>query len=70
MYWLVLISGWAFALSITSGLSQFLESGIFEFEGCCRWFAKRFLHPDFVEPYDFIFIWDEDLDLRHFNAER
>jgi len=32
------------------------------------WYAKRFLHPDVVEPYEYIFIWDEDLDLTHFNA--
>ncbi|CAI9775328.1 unnamed protein product [Fraxinus pennsylvanica] len=33
------------------------------------WFAKRFLHPDIVAPYDFIFIWDEDLGVEHFVAE-
>ncbi|XP_078447204.1 uncharacterized protein LOC144716063 isoform X2 [Wolffia australiana] len=33
------------------------------------WYAKRFLHPDIVAPYDYIFIWDEDLDVEHFNAE-
>lgn len=33
------------------------------------WFAKRFLHPDVVEPFEYIFIWDEDLDVEHFNAE-
>jgi len=26
------------------------------------WFAKRFLHPDVVNSYEHIFIWDEDLD--------
>ena len=30
----------------------------------------RFLHPDVVEAYDYIFIWDEDLDAEHFNAEK
>jgi len=34
------------------------------------WYAKRFLHPDVVEAYDYIFIWDEDLDVEHFNAEK
>ena len=34
-----------------------------------RWYAKRFLHPDIVAPYDYIFIWDEDLAVDHFNAE-
>ncbi|KAB2023057.1 hypothetical protein ES319_D07G255300v1 [Gossypium barbadense] len=29
----------------------------------------RFLHPDIVAPYDYIFIWDEDLGVEHFNAE-
>ncbi|KAI3787258.1 hypothetical protein L1987_41602 [Smallanthus sonchifolius] len=33
------------------------------------WYAKRFLHPDIVAPYDFIFIWDEDLGVDHFDAE-
>ncbi|CAM8950408.1 unnamed protein product [Rhodiola kirilowii] len=33
------------------------------------WFAKRFLHPDIVAPYDYIFIWDEDLGLEHFDGE-
>lgn len=37
---------------------------------CCkRWYAKRFLHPDIVAPYDYIFIWDEDLGVEHFDAE-
>ncbi|KAH9559610.1 hypothetical protein CY35_06G068800 [Sphagnum magellanicum] len=34
------------------------------------WYAKRFLHPDVVQPYEYIFIWDEDLDLEHFSAEK
>ncbi|KAL2519610.1 Protein of unknown function (DUF707) [Abeliophyllum distichum] len=33
------------------------------------WYAKRFLHPDIVAPYDYVFIWDEDLGVDHFNAE-
>ncbi|CAM8984168.1 unnamed protein product [Rhodiola kirilowii] len=33
------------------------------------WYAKRFLHPDIVSPYEYIFIWDEDLGVEHFNAE-
>ncbi|WJZ82469.1 hypothetical protein VitviT2T_002228 [Vitis vinifera] len=33
------------------------------------WYAKRFLHPNIVAQYDYIFIWDEDLDVEHFNAE-
>jgi len=33
------------------------------------WYAKRFLHPDIVARYDYIFIWDEDLGVNHFNAE-
>ncbi|KAF3613712.1 putative SAGA-associated factor 29 -like protein isoform X1, partial [Capsicum annuum] len=33
------------------------------------WYAKRFLHPDIVAPYDYIFIWDEDLGLGNFDAE-
>ncbi|KAK9707451.1 hypothetical protein RND81_07G198300 [Saponaria officinalis] len=34
------------------------------------WFAKRFLHPDIVAAYDYIFIWDEDLGVDHFDAEK
>ncbi|XP_072052572.1 uncharacterized protein [Arachis hypogaea] len=33
------------------------------------WYAKRFLHPHIVAPYEYIFIWDEDLGLEHFDAE-
>uniref|UniRef100_A0A7C8ZQP7 Uncharacterized protein n=2 Tax=Opuntia streptacantha TaxID=393608 RepID=A0A7C8ZQP7_OPUST len=33
------------------------------------WYAKRFLHPDVVAAYEYIFIWDEDLGVEHFNAE-
>ncbi|KAI3847479.1 hypothetical protein MKX03_011749 [Papaver bracteatum] len=33
------------------------------------WYAKRFLHPDIVAQYDYIFIWDEDLGVENFNAE-
>lgn len=33
------------------------------------WYAKRFLHPDIVATYDYIFIWDEDLGVEHFDAE-
>ncbi|KAF5959131.1 hypothetical protein HYC85_000340 [Camellia sinensis] len=31
------------------------------------WYAKRFLQPDIVVAYDYIFIWDEDLGVEHFN---
>ncbi|KAG6432814.1 hypothetical protein SASPL_104401 [Salvia splendens] len=34
------------------------------------WYAKRFLHPDVVSAYDYIFIWDEDLGVEHFNADK
>ncbi|EPS63684.1 hypothetical protein M569_11100, partial [Genlisea aurea] len=34
------------------------------------WYAKRFLHPDIVAAYDYIFIWDEDLGVEHFNADK
>jgi len=34
-----------------------------------RWYAKRFLHPDIVAPYEYIFMWDEDLGVENFNAE-
>lgn len=34
-----------------------------------RWYAKRFLHPNIVAAYDYIFMWDEDLGVEHFDAE-
>lgn len=33
------------------------------------WFAKRFLHPDIIAEYDYIFLWDEDLGVENFNPE-
>ncbi|XP_010528098.1 PREDICTED: uncharacterized protein LOC104805281 [Tarenaya hassleriana] len=34
------------------------------------WYAKRFLHPDIVASYDYIFIWDEDLGVENFDSEK
>ncbi|XP_075513727.1 uncharacterized protein LOC142548949 isoform X1 [Primulina tabacum] len=34
------------------------------------WFAKRFLHPDVVFIYDYIFLWDEDLGVENFEPGR
>ncbi|XP_019066661.1 uncharacterized protein [Solanum lycopersicum] len=34
------------------------------------WFAKRFLHPDIVAEYSYIFLWDEDLGVEKFNLNR
>ncbi|KMS96996.1 hypothetical protein BVRB_7g179450, partial [Beta vulgaris subsp. vulgaris] len=34
------------------------------------WYAKRFMHPNVVAAYDYIFIWDEDLGVEHFDAEK
>ncbi|CAA0813270.1 Protein of unknown function (DUF707 [Striga hermonthica] len=34
------------------------------------WYAKRFLHPDVVAAYEYIFIWDEDLGVEHFDAQK
>lgn len=35
-----------------------------------RWFAKRFLHPDIVAEYEYIFLWDEDLGVEKFHPRR
>lgn len=46
---------------------------ILTFSECCennRWFAKRFLHPDIVAEYSYIFLWDEDLGVEKFNPNR
>lgn len=34
------------------------------------WFAKRFLHPDIVTEYGYIFVWDEDLGVDNFDPDR
>ncbi|XP_021663721.2 uncharacterized protein LOC110652437 [Hevea brasiliensis] len=34
------------------------------------WFAKRFLHPDIVSEYSFIFLWDEDIGVDNFDPGR
>ncbi|KAI3514755.1 hypothetical protein L1887_13437 [Cichorium endivia] len=34
------------------------------------WFAKRFMHPDVVSEYAYIFLWDEDLGVQNFDAGR
>ncbi|KAK9673463.1 hypothetical protein RND81_12G169200 [Saponaria officinalis] len=34
------------------------------------WFAKRFLHPDVVAAYDYVFLWDEDLGVENFHPAR
>ncbi|KAL6575160.1 hypothetical protein OROMI_012445 [Orobanche minor] len=34
------------------------------------WFAKRFLHPNVVAQYAYIFLWDEDLGVENFHAGR
>ncbi|OEL27107.1 hypothetical protein BAE44_0011873, partial [Dichanthelium oligosanthes] len=34
------------------------------------WFAKRFLHPAVVSKYQYIFLWDEDLEVDNFNPRR
>ncbi|XP_076891404.1 uncharacterized protein LOC143542778 [Bidens hawaiensis] len=34
------------------------------------WFAKRFLHPDVVSEYAYIFLWDEDIGVQNFDAGR
>lgn len=34
------------------------------------WFAKRFLHPDVVAEYDYVFLWDEDVEVDAFDPAR
>uniref|UniRef100_A0A7C8YYX4 Uncharacterized protein n=2 Tax=Opuntia streptacantha TaxID=393608 RepID=A0A7C8YYX4_OPUST len=34
------------------------------------WFAKRFLHPDIVAGYEYVFLWDEDIGVEHFDPLR
>ncbi|KAL6639180.1 hypothetical protein ACP70R_022910 [Stipagrostis hirtigluma subsp. patula] len=34
------------------------------------WFAKRFLHPDVVADYEYVFLWDEDIEVDAFNPAR
>ncbi|KAL6645793.1 hypothetical protein ACP70R_017401 [Stipagrostis hirtigluma subsp. patula] len=34
------------------------------------WFAKRFLHPDVVADYEYVFLWDEDIEVDAFDPVR
>ncbi|XP_062190240.1 uncharacterized protein LOC133893268 [Phragmites australis] len=34
------------------------------------WFAKRFLHPDVVAEYEYVFLWDEDIEVDAFDPVR
>lgn len=34
------------------------------------WFAKRFMHPDVVAAYEYVFLWDEDLGVDYFDPLR
>ncbi|XP_038708229.1 uncharacterized protein LOC120003348 isoform X2 [Tripterygium wilfordii] len=34
------------------------------------WFAKRFLHPDILAEYDYVFLWDEDIGVDNFDPRR
>ncbi|KAF0900892.1 hypothetical protein E2562_036711 [Oryza meyeriana var. granulata] len=34
------------------------------------WFAKRFLHPDVVAEYEYVFLWDEDVEVDSFDPLR
>ncbi|KAK1652055.1 hypothetical protein QYE76_069860 [Lolium multiflorum] len=34
------------------------------------WFGKRFLHPDLVAEYDYVFLWDEDIEVDDFDPLR
>ncbi|XP_062196106.1 uncharacterized protein LOC133899162 isoform X2 [Phragmites australis] len=33
------------------------------------WYAKRFMHPSVVAPYEYIFLWDQDFGVETFDAE-
>ena len=50
--------------------TSFLEKHCFPHNIFFRWFAKRFLHPDIVSQYSYIFLWDEDLGVENFNVQR
>lgn len=65
IYYSAFVSELAHILLVVSSLCFFFNPWKF----FARWYAKRFLHPDIVAPYDYIFMWDEDLGVEHFNAE-
>ncbi|KAL5667982.1 hypothetical protein ACJX0J_020203, partial [Zea mays] len=33
------------------------------------WYAKRFMHPSVLAPYEYVFLWDQDLGVEAFEAE-
>lgn len=43
---------------------------VFTLSPFLRWFAKRFLHPDVVAEYAYIFLWDEDIGVENFRVGR
>lgn len=51
-------------------LNFFWHQYYWTFQLHSRWFAKRFLHPDVVSTYDYIFLWDEDLGVENFHPGR
>lgn len=57
-------------LALLKVLLMFFLLYLLVFPPLLRWFAKRFLHPDVVSIYDYIFLWDEDLGVEHFNPAR
>lgn len=61
---------YAYALIDMYLMVYFLSLDIFISGFFVRWFAKRFLHPDIVSIYDYIFLWDEDLGVEQFSPSR
>ncbi|KAL8152176.1 hypothetical protein V2J09_009936 [Rumex salicifolius] len=59
-------------LAMAVGISQKDNriSQSYSFTTMEMWFAKRFLHPDVVNIYDYIFLWDEDLGVKNFHPGR
>ncbi|KAA8541696.1 hypothetical protein F0562_022848 [Nyssa sinensis] len=54
---------------IVTKFSENFTIVLFHYDGRDKWYAKRFLHPDIVAQYEYVFIWDEDLGVEQFNAE-
>jgi hypothetical protein len=39
-------------------------------EGVIWYFAKKYIEPQICKGYDYIFFWDDDIDIKDFNVEK
>nr|GME19137.1 uncharacterized protein LOC109187957 isoform X1 [Ipomoea batatas] len=61
---------WGSPKKLERGANLFaVAAGIKQKEKVDKMVEKRFLHPDIVAAYEYVFIWDEDLGVENFDPE-